>query len=85
MLQIPVPWKSVRYDAITHNFAKTYLEEFRPKLLYIAYDETDEYAHEGKYDQYLIAANQLDQYNLKEIHLYVFLKLYTLFSTYLRL
>ena len=27
MLQIPVPWKSVRYDAITHNFAKTYLEE----------------------------------------------------------
>jgi len=62
MLQIPVPWNSVRYDAITHNFAKTYLEEFRPKLLYIAYDETDEYAHEGKYDQYLIAANQLDQY-----------------------
>ena len=62
MLQIPVPWKSVRYDAITHNFAKTYLEELRPKLLYIAYDETDEYAHEGKYDKYLNAANQLDQY-----------------------
>ena len=32
MLQIPVPWKSVRYDAITHNFAKTYLEELRPKF-----------------------------------------------------
>ena len=62
MLQIPVPWRSVRYDAITHNFAKTYLEEMRPKLLYIAYDETDEYAHEGKYDKYLNAANQLDQY-----------------------
>ena len=62
MLQIPVPWKSVRYDAITHNFAKTYLEEEKPKLLYIAYDETDEYAHEGKYDQYLIAANRLDRY-----------------------
>ena len=62
MLQIPVPWRSVRYDAITHNFAKIYLEEMRPKLLYIAYDETDEYAHEGKYDKYLNAANQLDQY-----------------------
>ena len=62
MLQIPVPWRSVRYDAITHNFAKNYLEEMRPKLLYIAYDETDEYAHEGKYDKYLNAANQLDQY-----------------------
>ena len=62
MLQIPVPWKSVRYDAITHNFAKAYLEEEKPKLLYIAYDETDEYAHEGKYDQYLIATNRLDQY-----------------------
>ena len=62
MLQIPVPWKSVRYDAITHNFAKTYLENEKPKLLYIAYDETDEYAHEGKYDQYLIATKRLDQY-----------------------
>ena len=62
MLQIPVPWKSVRYDAITHNFAKTYLEVKKPKLLYIAYDETDEYAHEGKYDKYLTAANLLDEY-----------------------
>ena len=26
------------------------------------YDETDEYAHEGKYDQYLIATNLLDEY-----------------------
>ena len=62
MFQIPVPWKSVRYDAITHHFALDYLEQYKPKLLYIAYDETDEYAHEGKYDQYLIAAHRLDKY-----------------------
>ena len=62
MFQIPVPWKSVRYDAITHHFAMDYLKQHKPKLLYIAYDETDEYAHEGKYDQYLIATNLLDEY-----------------------
>jgi bisphosphoglycerate-independent phosphoglycerate mutase (AlkP superfamily) len=39
-----------------------YLDQHKPKLLYIAYDETDEYAHEGKYDQYLMAANRLDKY-----------------------
>jgi bisphosphoglycerate-independent phosphoglycerate mutase (AlkP superfamily) len=39
-----------------------YLEQHKPKLLFIAYDETDEYAHEGKYDQYLIAAHRLDKY-----------------------
>ena len=62
MFQIPVPWKSVRYDAITHHFAMDYLEQYKPKLLFIAYDETDEYAHEGKYDKYLIAAHRLDKY-----------------------
>ena len=62
MYQIPIPWKSVRYDAITHHYAMDYLDQHKPKLLYIAYDETDEYAHEGKYDQYLIAANRLDEY-----------------------
>ena len=62
MYQIPIPWKSVRYDAITHHYAMDYLDQHKPRLLYIAYDETDEYAHEGKYDQYLIATNLLDEY-----------------------
>ena len=39
-----------------------YLKRYNPKLLYIAFDETDEFAHEGKYDQYLLSANRLDGY-----------------------
>ena len=58
--QIPVPWASVRFDAFTYHYAFDYLKRYKPKLLYIAFDETDEYAHEGKYDQYLYSANRLD-------------------------
>jgi hypothetical protein len=60
MFQIPIPWGSVRYDAFTYHYAFDYLKRNKPRLLYIAFDETDEYAHEGKYGQYLKAANVLD-------------------------
>ena len=60
VFQIPVPWASVRFDAFTYHYAFDYLKRFKPKLLYIAFDETDEFAHEGKYDQYLYSANRLD-------------------------
>ena len=60
MFQISVPWGSVRFDAFTYHYAFDYLKRQNPRLLYIAFDETDEYAHEGKYGQYLKAANALD-------------------------
>ncbi len=60
VFQVPVPWGSVRYDAFTYQYAFDYLQRHKPRLLYIAFDETDEYAHEGKYGQYLNAANALD-------------------------
>ena len=39
-----------------------YIEKERPKVVYIAFDATDDYAHEGKYDRYLMAANRQDQF-----------------------
>jgi hypothetical protein len=46
----------VRPDVITYFAAKEYLKEYRPKVLYIAFDETDDFAHAGMYDQYIGAA-----------------------------
>ena len=52
----------VRWDALTHEYAMEYLKFRKPRLLYIAYDETDEYAHQQKYDQYLKMISRLDGY-----------------------
>ncbi|MEJ6982070.1 alkaline phosphatase family protein [Pedobacter sp. P351] len=62
----PSPWKATRFDRFTHSYAKEYLEKNLPRLLLIAYGETDEFAHQGKYDKYLQAIQQADNY-IKEI------------------
>lgn len=36
------PWSSVRQNVFTEALAFAYLEEFKPRLLYLALDETDE-------------------------------------------
>ncbi|TMU54790.1 alkaline phosphatase family protein [Flagellimonas algicola] len=58
--QIPSPWGSVRLDAFTHHFALEHMKKKHPKLVYIAYGETDDFAHEGDYQAYLKAANNTD-------------------------
>jgi hypothetical protein len=47
-------------DVFTHYAALEYLKIKKPKVLYIAYGETDEWAHGGKYRSYLDAAHQVD-------------------------
>lgn len=59
---IPSPWDTVRLDAFTYNFAIEYLKEKRPKVLYISFGETDDFAHNGYYDQYILAAKRTDDY-----------------------
>ena len=61
------PWlKAECLDVFTHYAAMEYLKNRRPKLLYIAYGETDEWAHAGRYRAYLDAGKQVDIW-LKEI------------------
>lgn len=50
----------VRPDVLTYIAGKEYLKEFKPKVLYIAFDETDDFAHGGEYDQYLGSAHAED-------------------------
>lgn len=47
-------------DVFTHYAALEYLRDHRPRVLYIAYGETDEWAHHGHYRDYLDAARQTD-------------------------
>ena len=60
--QIPSPWSTVRLDAFTHHFALEYLKRATPRLLYIAYGETDDFAHDGNYSAYLTSARQTDKF-----------------------
>lgn len=50
----------VRPDHLTYYMAKEYIRAYQPKVLYLAFDETDDYAHGGRYDQYLKMANMTD-------------------------
>ena len=59
---IPSPWDTVRLDAFTFNFAFEYLKTKQPKALYISLGETDDFAHDGHYDQYIYAAQRADAF-----------------------
>lgn len=50
----------VRPDVLTYIAAREYMKEYKPKALYIAFDETDDFAHGGQYDQYLGSAHAED-------------------------
>ncbi|MEZ5758988.1 MAG: hypothetical protein R3D86_12280 [Emcibacteraceae bacterium] len=58
----PSPWDSVRMDAFTYNFATEYMKANHPKALYISFGETDDFAHDGFYDQYMLAAHRADDF-----------------------
>ncbi|MFV0249283.1 MAG: alkaline phosphatase family protein [Tenacibaculum sp.] len=49
------PWRSVRQDVFTHHYALEFIKRKKPKLLYIAYGETDDFAHDGDYTNYLLS------------------------------
>lgn len=68
--EIRGPWGGVRLDVFTHHYAMECLRKEKPRLLYIAYGETDDYAHDGAYDQYLKSARQTDAY-IREVWEYV--------------
>ncbi len=59
---IPQVWPTVRHDAFTHHYALSHLAQAKPRVLYVAYGETDDFAHDGRYDQVLNAAQRTDRF-----------------------
>ena len=65
-METPTPWNSVRHDAYTFRFAMDHLQRARPRVMYLALGETDDWAHDGRYDRMLEAYERTDNY-LKEL------------------
>jgi bisphosphoglycerate-independent phosphoglycerate mutase (AlkP superfamily) len=64
--QMPLAFPAVRHDAFTHQHALEALRSDEPRVTYIAYGEPDDFAHEGKYGEYLGATHRFDAF-LKEL------------------
>lgn len=64
--ETPTPWDSVRHDAYTFRFAMDHLARRRPRVLYLALGETDDWAHDGRYDRVLETYSRTDRY-LKQL------------------
>jgi hypothetical protein len=55
-------WPEGRSDAVTFGMAEEYLQQYKPRLLYIALGEPDDWAHERRYDRYLDYIHVFDGY-----------------------
>lgn len=60
--ETPLPWENMRHDAYTFSFAMDYLKRQQPVLLLLAFDEMDDWAHDGKYELALDALHRADHY-----------------------
>lgn len=55
-------WNGSRLDAFTGGMAIEYLRRHRPILMYISFNDTDDFAHLRKYDRVLDAMHQADDF-----------------------
>ena len=62
VLGVPNPLGDVRLDAFTFYYGMEYLKKNKPKVMYFAFDETDDFAHSGEYGAYLNSANYTDRF-----------------------
>jgi hypothetical protein len=62
MGETPAMWEGCCFDSFMFHAALEHFKRRRPRVLYIGLGETDEFAHEGRYDQYLFSAHRVDRY-----------------------
>jgi hypothetical protein len=55
-------WPDMTFDSFFCRVADEYVRLKGPRIVWIAFSETDEWAHEGRYDMYLWAAHNMDNY-----------------------
>ncbi len=60
--EAPSPWDGIRLDAFTYYQGMEFLKKHHPQVFYFAFDETDDWAHMGRYDRVLEDAHRIDGY-----------------------
>jgi hypothetical protein len=60
--ETPTPWDSVRHDFYTFRLAMSHLKTFHPRVLHIGLGETDDWAHDKRYDMVIDALHRSDAY-----------------------
>lgn len=68
--EIPSPWDLVRPDAFTFRLGMAHMRTHRPRLFFFSFDETDDWAHDGKYGHVLDAYERTDRF-LRELWEYL--------------
>ena len=58
----PKVWSEEPFDWIPFQTALEYLKERKPRVLFISLGETDDWAHDGRYGEYLDAAHRADEF-----------------------
>ncbi len=54
-------WPTNAFDSHMHLAAKAYIRLHQPRVLFLGYGETDEWAHAGRYDLLLRSARSVDE------------------------
>jgi hypothetical protein len=54
------PWDDARHDYITGAMALEYMRAVKPRVLFVAFDETDDWAHGHRYDRVLDSIAEFD-------------------------
>lgn len=60
--ETPRFWEDEPFDPIPFYTALEYLKSQKPRVLYLSLGDTDDWAHDGNYAEYLNAAHRADEY-----------------------
>lgn len=55
-------WEGVAYDSFLLHATLDHVQRKHPRLVFVGFGETDEWAHAGRYDHYLTAAHHVDDF-----------------------
>jgi hypothetical protein len=55
------PWDEVRHDFVTVEMALEHLRAEKPRVMHIAFGESDDWAHDRRYDRVLASIQYFDQ------------------------